>query len=125
MQLDAATALAADRDESGAARADAGAKRTAVVLGAGLLVAVTAIVAALVTFSDTDTPAAPRQDSSDCGRAGGPASAGSHLRGTDSPPGPVHPVYRQCPVRSRVDLGAVADRHGHRFGVGVRAGLPR
>jgi len=63
VQLDAATALAADRDESGVARADAGAKRTAVMLGAGLVVAVTAIVAALVTFSDTDTPAAPRQDS--------------------------------------------------------------
>ena len=42
-------ALAADRDESGVARADAGAKRTAVVLGAGLLVAVTAIVAASTT----------------------------------------------------------------------------
>jgi hypothetical protein len=43
---EAATALGADRD-------DAGSKRTAVVLGAGVVVAVAAIVAALVTFSDT------------------------------------------------------------------------
>jgi len=63
VHLDTAAALTAERDESGVARADAGAKRTAVALGAGLVVAVSAIVAALVTFSDTDAPAAPRQDS--------------------------------------------------------------
>ena len=63
VHLDTAAALTAERDESGVARADAGAKRTAVALGVGLVVAVSAIVAALVTFSDTDAPAAPRQDS--------------------------------------------------------------
>lgn len=47
---------------TGATRADAGAKRTAVALGVGLVVAVTAIVAALVSFSDDSTPTQQRSD---------------------------------------------------------------
>ena len=63
VDLDAAPSVAADRDGCGPASADAGSKRTAVVLGAGLVVAVAGIVAALLAFSDTAAPA-PDQDTS-------------------------------------------------------------
>ncbi|WP_233151356.1 hypothetical protein [Mycobacterium lehmannii] len=58
LDADAADAAAA----SDAPGADAGAKRTAVVLGVGLVVAVTAIVAALVMFGDGSTPPERRAD---------------------------------------------------------------
>ena len=43
----------------GAADANAGSKKTALVLGAGLVVAIVAIVGAFVMFSSPDTPASP------------------------------------------------------------------
>lgn len=62
VDLDAPDAPAAEDDATGATRADAGAKRTALALGVGLVVAVTAIVAALVSFSDDSTPTQQRSD---------------------------------------------------------------
>ncbi|WP_006243406.1 hypothetical protein [Mycolicibacterium tusciae] len=62
VDLDAPDAPAAEDDATGATPVDAGAKRTAVALGVGLVVAVTAIVAALVSFSDDSASTQPRSD---------------------------------------------------------------
>ena len=60
IDLDAENTAAPDDESGEPADVNAGAKKTAVVLGAGLVVAVVAIVAALVRFGDSPRPPAPR-----------------------------------------------------------------
>jgi hypothetical protein len=66
-------------DESAPPDVNAGAKKTAVVLGAALLGAVAVIVTALVTFSDTATAPSPRPTPSAAASAGAvPTTALKH-----------------------------------------------
>ena len=80
VDLDAPPDLEPD-DTTGVGDANAGSKKTALVLGAGLVVAIVAIIAAFIVFSSPDTAATPDNPTPSAAAAASPAP-------TSAPPPP-------------------------------------
>ena len=104
--------------ESDAPDIDAGAKRTAVVLGAGMVCAIGLVAAVLLTFRDAPPPPSNTSAVPVTGARSGDADDVRDALGVRS----RHSLYRQRELPGRVHLGTGAHRHDQRLGLGVRAG---
>jgi len=107
-------------DESAPPDVNAGAKKTAIVLGAALLCAVAVIATALVTFSDTAPAPSPRPTAS-AGVSAAPMPT-TALPQADQDRAIAYTASANCP--GGVHLSTGTHRRHQRLGLGVRARRP-